>query len=72
VEGVRVTYDETEIVADAGVRLRIIADGMFAIGSAVAGNYKESEAWNRMARHVDEVRVRLCALPIETEGEAGA
>ena len=66
------TYDETEIVADAGTRLRIIADGLIALGD-VAGEFGESgeaRAWRNMARNVDEVRVRLCALPIEAEGEA--
>jgi hypothetical protein len=64
------TFAECEVVADAGTRLRIIADGMFA--TAAIGNMGrgEAEAWKQMARHVDEVRVRLCALPIETEGEA--
>lgn len=65
------TYDETEIVADAGVRLRIIADGMLATAEAVQSvRSNEASQWRIMARHVDEVRVRLCALPIESEGEA--
>jgi len=67
-----VTYDETEIVADAGLRLRVIADGMFALGKAAnkLSDSNEGESWLELARHVDEVRVRLCALPIEAEGEA--
>lgn len=66
------TYDEVEIVADAGTRLRVIADGMFALAADTEGepDSNESEAWRTMARHVDEVRVRLCALPLEAEGEA--
>lgn len=65
------TYDEVEVVADAGVRLRIIADGLIAAAKVTdltfpgTGDYLRS--W---ARAVDEVRVRLCALPIESEGEA--
>jgi len=59
------TYDEVEVVADAGVRLRIIADGMFA--AAAIGRMPHMADW---ARAVDEVRVRLCALPIEAEGDA--
>jgi len=69
-----VTYDETEIVADAGTRLRIIADGMLQIAAVTSaspvGTEKDADCWRNMARHVDEVRVRLCALPIEAEGEA--
>jgi len=67
-----VTYDETEIVAEAGVRLRIIADGMLGLAEACQKyrEYGEAQSWRNMARHVDEVRVRLCALPIEAEGEA--
>ena len=66
------TYDETEIVADAGVRLRIIADGMLAVADVCDGfgDAGEGRQWRTMARHVDEVRVRLCALPLEAEGEA--
>lgn len=64
------TYDENEIVADAGVRLRIIADGMYATAAIGEMGLGEREAWKQMARHVDEVRVRLCALPLEAEGEA--
>lgn len=63
------TYDETEIVADAGVRLRIIADGLIA-GAAMEESPAYRSYLTSMARHVDEVRVRLCALPIESEGEA--
>lgn len=63
------TYDENEIVADAGVRLRIIADSLIR-----AAEFRVSEGQTtylrEMARHVDEVRVRLCALPLEAEGEA--
>jgi len=74
-----VTYDETEIVADAGVRLRIIADGLLAAAESVRianAVHEDSLAaaagqhFMAVARHVDEVRVRLCALPIEAEGEA--
>lgn len=60
------TYDETEIVADAGVRLRIIADGMLAMADLAMDDHVV-KAFQGMARHVDEVRVRLCALPIEAE-----
>jgi hypothetical protein len=66
-----VTYEETEIVADAGTRLRIIADGMLAIGEIWGMGDGERKAWRDMARNVDEVRVRLCALPIEAEGGEG-
>lgn len=65
------TYEETEIVADAGTRLRIIADGMFATAALGNMGIGEAEAWKQMARHVDEVRVRLCALPLESEGGEG-
>ena len=62
---------ENEIVAEAGTRLRIIADGMLAIADTCSefGEQGESRAWRSMARNVDEVRVRLCALPLEAEGE---
>lgn len=59
------TEPECEIVADAGTRLRIIADGMFACGVV-------DPAMTDWARAVDEVRVRLCALPIESEGGENA
>ena len=80
------TYDEVEIVADAGTRLRIIADGMHELAEAMnpgaarkllmgraAASLADSnrKSWVEMARHVDEVRVRLCALPIESEGGEG-
>lgn len=69
--GVRVTYDETEIVADAGVRLRIIADGLLA-GARMADLSGDpgAEYMRGVARQVDETRVRLCALPLASEGEA--
>jgi len=63
-----VTEPECEIVADAGTRLRIIADGLYAnaamlelLGGPAAPTFRQ------IARQVDEVRVRLCALPIESE-----
>lgn len=66
------TYDEVEIVADAGTRLRIIADGLIATSrvtdSMLGGG---GEAFRTFAREVDEVRVRLCALPLEAEGGEG-
>lgn len=66
------TYDETEIVADAGVRLRIIADGLIACGRVLDPMGGEGgESFRVFARAVDEVRVRLCALPIEAEVEEG-
>lgn len=66
------TYAECEIVADAGVRLRIIADGMLALADLTTGfgENGEARAWRNMARNVDEARVRLAALPLESEGEA--
>ena len=64
------TYDEVEIVADAGTRLRIIADGLIA-GAKLEPGTEQSSYLFSMARHVDEVRVRLCALPIESEGGEG-
>lgn len=63
------TFAECEIVADAGTRLRIIADGLIA-GAALEPGTSSASYLTSMARHVDEVRVRLCALPIESEGEA--
>ena len=69
------TYDETEIVAEAGVRLRIIADGLLAQARVIeamhiADGWTLPESYRAYGRMVDEVRVRLCALPIEAEGEA--
>ena len=69
------TYDETEIVADAGVRLRIIADGLIAQSDVLEAMYgvfgpHNAGLFREFGRLVDEVRVRLCALPIEAEGEA--
>ena len=63
------TYDEVEVVADAGVRLRIIADGMLAAARLLDLSIGDA-GLREFARAVDEVRVRLCALPLEAEGEA--
>lgn len=60
------TFAECEIVADAGVRLRVIADGLIS-GAKLEPGTEQSSYLYSMARHVDEVRVRLCALPLETE-----
>lgn len=64
------TYEECEVVADAAVRLRIIADGLLAAAAIMELGHGGAGGFREFARSVDEVRVRLCALPLEAEGEA--
>ena len=63
------TEPECEIVADAGTRLRIIADGLLSNALVLdTMGQPGADAYRLYARMVDETRVRLCALPIENEG----
>lgn len=74
---------ECEVVADADARLKIIAEGLYAgcrtLDSAtqlvaVDDEFylarRASQYMAKMAEHLDDLRSRLTALPIESEGEA--
>lgn len=79
------TPAECEVVADAGTRLKIITDGLYAgcqTINAATGLFdpvdgdehylarRASEYMAKMAEHLDDLRSRLAALPLESEGEA--
>lgn len=62
---------ECEVVADVGVRLRIIAEGLYAGAQTLTTEDVRGRYLHRTAEHLDEVLSRLGRLPMcESEGEA--
>lgn len=68
------THAECEIVANAGVQLREIAERLTIAAHRVLRTTEGVEMMNRMdaaALSISEVYGQLSALPIEVEGDAG-
>lgn len=69
------THAECEIVANAGVQLREIAQRITIPAHTILGELHKSDLVSLMdtaALSISEVYGQLSALPIEVEGKAGA